>query len=184
MLLFLGFLFNFNYLIFLFSSPIPDTRVKMDANRLKWRKLIFRHSLVGKVREAHSKFLEEKKCFNFKFLLKIKKKFLVEFDDNQNLHPEFKKSINELVGDILTDGAIPSRPKSCGANLQTTDIRMFLKVFKNILAFVKFRCFLLTIYWKLFLNIMVFYFLIYNFSLRLLLIVRFVLILKQIRVRV
>uniref|UniRef100_A0A914LBF6 CDT1 Geminin-binding domain-containing protein n=1 Tax=Meloidogyne incognita TaxID=6306 RepID=A0A914LBF6_MELIC len=100
----------------IFSSPIPDTRVKMDANRLKWRKLIFRHSLVGKVREAHSKFLEEKKF---------------EFDDNQNLHPEFKKSINELVGDILTDGAIPSRPKSCGANLQTTDIRMFLKSVKK-----------------------------------------------------
>uniref|UniRef100_A0A915M4D3 CDT1 Geminin-binding domain-containing protein n=1 Tax=Meloidogyne javanica TaxID=6303 RepID=A0A915M4D3_MELJA len=35
------------------------------------------------------------------------------------------------IGDILTDGAIPSRPKSCGANLQTTDIRMFLKSVKK-----------------------------------------------------
>uniref|UniRef100_A0A915P0M7 CDT1 Geminin-binding domain-containing protein n=1 Tax=Meloidogyne floridensis TaxID=298350 RepID=A0A915P0M7_9BILA len=45
--------------------------------------------------------------------------------------PSLTPSINELVGDILTDGAIPSRPKSCGANLQTTDIRMFLKSVKK-----------------------------------------------------
>ncbi|KAL7073478.1 hypothetical protein ACQ4LE_007392 [Meloidogyne hapla] len=100
----------------IFSTPIPDTRIKMDANRLKWRKLIFRHALVSKVREAHANFLEENK---------------LEFDDSQSLHPEFKKAINELVGDILTDGAIPSRPKSSGANLQTTDIRMFLKSVKK-----------------------------------------------------
>lgn len=64
--------------------------------------------------------------FGFNFLNKI---FLVEFNDSQNLHPEFKKSINELVNDVLIDGAIPNRPKSCGTNLNTTDIRIFLKVF-------------------------------------------------------
>jgi hypothetical protein len=120
--------FNNFIIYFIKSTPIPDTRVKMDANRLKWRKLIFRHALVIKVREAHVNFLNENKrldLFKKYFLLKN----LVEFDDIQSLHPEFKKSINELVGDISTDGAIPSRPKSFGSNLQTTDIRMFLKVF-------------------------------------------------------
>jgi hypothetical protein len=45
------------------STPVLDRRIRMDANRLKWRKLIFRHLLVERVREAHRKFLTEHKCF-------------------------------------------------------------------------------------------------------------------------
>ena len=51
-----------NISLSLSSTPVLDRRIRMDANRLKWRKLIFRHLLVERVREAHRKFLAEHKC--------------------------------------------------------------------------------------------------------------------------
>ena len=88
----------------------------MDANRLKWRKLIFRHLLVNRVREVHNTFLRDNK---------------LTFDDDQSVHDWFKEVMDELVPDIPTEGAIPLRRKlnmSPSRNVQTTDIRSFLQV--------------------------------------------------------
>ncbi|KAL3082916.1 hypothetical protein niasHS_010718 [Heterodera schachtii] len=93
-------------------STLCDKRMKMDAKRMLWRKMIFRHLLVTRVREAHQKFLDEKK--------------LCPPTNEQMLHSDFQKTMNKIVPEI--SGTLPQKPVEI--SLRDTDIRSFLQSVK------------------------------------------------------